>query len=140
MNPWLSGSGASPPLPKAKPASKYNGIVEKPKRLESRAAAANPKITTPSSINSQEMSLGMCEVLRCPAGVGLRTVAVGLRCVIIWRRRLGVQNLHPRDAVSIHGFDNESPALMSQRLPRHRNVSELMQQKSCKSFKPCVAR
>jgi len=53
--------GAIPPLPKARPASRYSGMEENPQRLERRARTARPTETPPSSMKSLAKS-GACVV------------------------------------------------------------------------------
>src|SRR5437660_11473767 len=56
MNSWLRSRGANPPLPNARPAIRYRGIAENPKRFAKRARMASPMIAAPSSRNRREKS------------------------------------------------------------------------------------
>src|ERR1700730_5648684 len=59
----VSLRGASPPLPKARPAKRYRGIAEKPHRLASRARTARPTTARPNSMNTWETSGGVVGIL-----------------------------------------------------------------------------
>lgn len=85
----------------------------------------------PSSINSKDVSLGM-QLSGCSAGidrplaavelcavyVGLRALAIRL-CSIVFRRlvrpsRRRIQDLYPRDSVTIHRIHSERAAIVRQ--------------------------